>query len=141
MQIGPKSTFGFSKAEQVTHRKVLVRPNTAIGKSVEPEDRKVLLGMESDDEPENIDEELEPEEVVDALRKKVEPLPSEEEQRKHRVTHLPFRSWCPHCVAAAANDDPHRSKKLKAPTPLEIYWDNCFPCENGDWAVVLVGRE
>ena len=32
--------------------------------------------------------------------------PSAEEIRKHNLTHLPFRSWCPICVAARARDDP-----------------------------------
>lgn len=105
---------------------------------------KVILGMESDAEPEELDEEKEPEEAVAAIRKPVEPLPSEEEQRRHRVTHLPYRSWCPQCVAAAANDDPHRSKRLASQGPLdvqEVHWDYCFPREDGDWVVVLVGGD
>ena len=60
-----------------------------------------MLGVDSDEEvagPEGRDEESEPEEAVEPHRRKVEPLPSEEEQRKHRITHLPFRSWCRHCV-------------------------------------------
>ena len=29
--------------------------------------------------------------------------PTEDEVREHDLVHVPFRSWCPHCVAAAAN--------------------------------------
>ena len=101
--------------------------------------------MDSDDDgPEDKDVELEPEEAVDPWRKKVAKLPSEEEQKRHRTTHLPFRSWCPHCVAAAANDDPHRAKKIKEPGPLEVqevHWDYCFPRDDGEWVAVLVGRD
>ena len=28
--------------------------------------------------------------------------PTLEEVRQHRLTHCPFRSWCPHCVGAKA---------------------------------------
>ena len=33
--------------------------------------------------------------------------PTEDEIVKHYVTHLPYRSWCPHCVAAAGKATPH----------------------------------
>jgi hypothetical protein len=33
--------------------------------------------------------------------------PSEIQRREHEVTHLPFASWCGHCVAAKAKDQPH----------------------------------
>ena len=115
------------------------------------EDRKlemegVICGVDSDEEiePEEKDEQQEPDEALDPAVKKVTPLPSEEEQRQHRVTHLPFRSWCPQCVAAAANDDPHRARRLATPKPLEVpevHWDYCFPRDETDWNVVLVGRD
>ena len=72
-------------------------------------EKDLVLGVDTEDEelePEDLDEEKEPEEAIAGERRRLEPLPSAEEQRKHRLTHLPFRSWCPHCVAAAANDDP-----------------------------------
>ena len=38
--------------------------------------------------------------------------PSLEEVRKHRLTHRPFRSWCPHCVRGKGRADPQlRNKK------------------------------
>ena len=36
--------------------------------------------------------------------------PTEEEIKVHNVTHMPFRSWCPHCVAAAAKASPHERR-------------------------------
>ena len=52
--------------------------------------------------------------------------PTKEEVRKHRATHVPYRSWCPVCVAARA----HRSGHVAAPEPLDdtpqIAMDYCF---------------
>jgi hypothetical protein len=37
------------------------------------------------------------------------PLPvAQEEIDRHNVTHLPFRSWCQHCVRGKATDDHHK---------------------------------
>ena len=35
-------------------------------------------------------------------------LPSAKEVAEHNLTHLPYRSWCPICVAAAGREDAHR---------------------------------
>ena len=37
--------------------------------------------------------------------------PTQKELDEHNTTHLPFRSWCPHCVAGKAQDRPHRMRK------------------------------
>ena len=37
--------------------------------------------------------------------------PTQKEIEEHNTTHLPFRSWCPHCVTGKAQDRPHRMKK------------------------------
>ena len=37
--------------------------------------------------------------------------PSETEVEIHNRTHLPYRSWCPICVQARAQDLPHRNLK------------------------------
>ena len=70
---------------------------------------------------------VEQEEARDPLRRSFSRPPSEEEIRAHRATHLPFREWCPECVAGAANDFPHRrhpaSEKLEVP---EVHLDYCF---------------
>ena len=34
-------------------------------------------------------------EAADAVRRRVHPLPSLEEQCLHSVTHMPYRCWCP----------------------------------------------
>ena len=39
--------------------------------------------------------------------KKMLQAPTAEELRVHRITHLPYRAWCPECVAAKGVDDAH----------------------------------
>ena len=40
-------------------------------------------------------------------------LPSEAEVAQHRLTHRPFRSWCPHCVRGKGRCDPHKRSGQK----------------------------
>ena len=37
--------------------------------------------------------------------------PTAKELEEHNINHLPFRSWCPHCVAGKAQDRPHKMQK------------------------------
>ena len=39
--------------------------------------------------------------------------PTLEEVRQHRLTHCPFRSWCPHCVRGKGREDPHKRSTQK----------------------------
>ena len=39
--------------------------------------------------------------------KSTEPRPSKREIEEHMVTHIPFRSWCPHCVRGKARAKYH----------------------------------
>jgi hypothetical protein len=100
------------------------------------------------------------EEAQEAMRRTPAKLPSDEEVRAHNVSHLPFRDWCPDCVAGRAKDWPHKTwrevEKLEHP---EIHMDYCFPRDaavaqamaqdlaqtsaqtRADYAVVLVGRD
>ena len=44
----------------------------------------------------------------DVLKPKRSPhLPTEEERRAHEVSHVPYRSWCPACVAGRGKSDRH----------------------------------
>ncbi len=38
--------------------------------------------------------------------------PSQEEIDRHNATHIPFRNWCPFCVAGKAKDNPHFSEEV-----------------------------
>ena len=53
------------------------------------------------------------EESEETRRPKHRALPanvSKEEFDAHQVTHLPFRSWCDHCVRGKAVDEAHRPR-------------------------------
>ena len=53
------------------------------------------------------------EESEETRRPKYRALPanvSKEEFDAHQLTHLPFRSWCDHCVRGKAVDDAHRPR-------------------------------
>ncbi|CAK0791790.1 unnamed protein product, partial [Prorocentrum cordatum] len=41
---------------------------------------------------------------------KLPPEVSKFEFDTHQITHLPFRSWCPHCVVGKASDDAHHPR-------------------------------
>ena len=40
-------------------------------------------------------------------------LPSAQEIDQHNVSHLPYRSWCPHCVKGKRKGKAHFRKKVK----------------------------
>ena len=44
--------------------------------------------------------------------------PKAEEVEIHNATHLPFRSWCPHCVRGKAKAHPHHRAKRKGEVPV-----------------------
>jgi hypothetical protein len=69
-------------------------------------------------------------------------MPTEKEVERHRLTHLPYRNWCPVCVAAKGKDLDHR-KDVKEPRGLpEFSFDYCFPGDEfGFRLTILVGRE
>ena len=70
--------------------------------------------------------------------------PSETEWRKHRITHLPFRAWCPECVAAKAADAAHPARRPVEESEVpECHWDYCFMRnKTGEKSVpVLVGKD
>ena len=70
--------------------------------------------------------------------------PSAEQMRVHRLTHYPFRSWCPQCVAGRAKSWPHFRQEVDddggVPT---ICFDYCFLRDHpgGESVPVIVGRE
>ena len=37
--------------------------------------------------------------------------PTQKQIDDHRIDHLPYRSWCPHCVAARATGEQHQQRK------------------------------
>ena len=65
----------------------------------EPGEVKVLIGFEQDA--------VGTAEAQPARPGIVPVLPSEAEVEQHDLTHLPFRSWCRHCVRAKGKESPH----------------------------------
>ena len=78
-------------------------------------------------------EEYETEAAEDPRRRKLHSLPTVEEQRRHSATHLPYRPWCPYCVAARKPGQAHQvqaPRDLTAVTP-EIHVDYAFFKDSG----------
>ena len=72
-------------------------------------------------------ENVEPE-MTDLTARAPKPLsqpnePSEQQRQVHNMTHLPFRSWCPHCVHGKAKEQ--QSVKSTDRQPV-IQVDYCF---------------
>ena len=69
--------------------------------------------------------------------------PSQLEIDHHNLSHLPYRSWCRHCVRGRGKEAPHmKSGDKKEGEIPEFHFDWCFPGEEktGDNLCVLVGR-
>ena len=63
--------------------------------------------------------------------------PSAKEIAIHNLTHLPYRSWCRHCVAARRPNSQHRTLHSQRSTPLLVA-DYCFLGDNEDEEKVTV---
>ena len=61
----------------------------------------------------------------------------------HNLTHFPYRSWCPYCVAGRRPNTQHRSQSVDRGRSLPVFHaDYCFPRDSHDESciTVLVGR-
>ncbi len=58
------------------------------------------------DGADNIDEDAEEGRAARVM--KDPEAPSREEIERHNITHLPYRSWCPHCVRGRGRARPHQ---------------------------------
>ena len=70
-------------------------------------------------------------------------MPTKTEIEEHNLTHLPFRSWCRHCVRGRGKELPHKRVGEHGEMP-ELHVDMCFLGEEKDphnTITVLVGRE
>ena len=67
----------------------------------------------SDQEREDNDEAigLDEEEGIKVKIGKMEKAPTKEEVAMHMVNHIPFRSWCAHCVRGKAHGNQQRRRK------------------------------
>ena len=57
-------------------------------------------------------------------------LPGKAEVEEHRKMHLPYRSWCKHCVRGRGTEEPHRKQKGEVGIP-EVHMDFLFLGDEG----------
>ena len=71
-------------------------------------------------------------------------MPSKKTQAEHDKTHLPFASWCRHCVRGKGQEMSHQKQKPKDKdmTMKEFHFDWAFPGdeEGKERLNVLVGK-
>jgi hypothetical protein len=69
-------------------------------------------------------------------------LPSAEEVRSHELTHLPYRSWCSHCVRGKGKSLEHRKVDRKH-NMKELHVDYCFmgSAEDDKTKCIIVAKE
>ena len=69
-------------------------------------------------------------------------MPTRAEREEYAMTHLPFRSWCEHCVKGRGEEMKHQ-KGREEPEQTEMHKDFCFPGEetNDKKLTVMVVRE
>ena len=85
-----------------------------VNEDVPPPDEEVIINAESD-EIAQVPREIPP-----------PPLPHPAVRRRHRLTHMPYASWCRHCVEGRRNNTAHKSVKDKTRTVPCLTLDYCF---------------
>ena len=100
-----------------------------------------IVGMFSDDD--NEAEDIEQEARRAAHQRRQHRAPTEQEMEEHRGTHLPYRSWCPHCVAGRGPGTQHRKTRAadeKERGVASVAVDYCFlrNAVGGDYVPVVV---
>ena len=71
-------------------------------------------------------------------------MPTKEEQEEHEKTHLPFRSWCRHCIAGTAKANRHSPNGgMSASEVRVVSLDYAFVEDNNehDTEQEMVGEE
>jgi hypothetical protein len=100
-----------------------------------PEGEQVDLNEDDDENDEDLDK------GKREVRKFADPkLPTDREVKEHYVSgHMPFRSWCHHCVRGRGREQDHRRKKEDHEQGIpEYHMDYCFPGDEKDNMTVLV---
>ena len=90
-----------------------IRPNDGmVGDSVQEEEMEAVDGQEVENIENGEDREVKDRAEVDEVRKPspaARPYtPTKAEVYEHEVTHLPYRTWCKHCVKGRGVSTPHR---------------------------------
>jgi hypothetical protein len=77
------------------------------------------------------EEEIETEGTVPRVKASVD-MPSKEDVDSHMVTHIPYRSWCDHCVRGRAVNDHHQKGKSEESSVPVISIDYAYFGETSD---------
>ena len=97
------------------------------------------------DEESEVKGDLPGEETAKPFTRKVCHLPSALEQKLHRLTHIPFRPWCPECVAGRKANYGHKKAEAGRDDKSlpEVHLDYCFMRNEpkGESTPVLVVKE
>ena len=95
-----------SSAPCIAHKATTANSIDGTVGAAEVGDTDVLIALaeeasvEAEEEMRTEKAEMEPEEETADLKIAVSPVrPSAADVAEHRVTHMPYRNWCPHCVA------------------------------------------
>ena len=69
--------------------------------------------------------------------------PTKAEREAHEATHLPFRSWCPFCIAGRRDNPGHVKRPEEERTVPEVALDYAFVRrqEEDDTLTVLVAKD
>ena len=59
-------------------------------------------------------------------RRHCDKAPTQREREEHARTHLPYRTWCPECVAGRGRDGPHKSSPQDELEGELVAYDYCF---------------
>ena len=62
---------------------------------------------------EGLEEDAQEEEAREVRAPPIPITPSQQEVERHRLTHRPYRAWCPHCVRGKGRADQHRRSSQK----------------------------
>ena len=80
-----------------------------------------------------MDDKEEPSEESRAVRGRQQRIitPTLAEREKHERTHIPYRNWCRHCVAARASNPAHRGRRFATAVEEDkdmklVSYDYCF---------------
>ena len=101
--------------------------------SIRPE--KINIANVGEVDTEEADIEVEEDTGHRAPKKVQRPdLPAQNENDEHYITHLPYRSWCTHCVRGRGEAHPHRRTAAEGTAHPEWHMDYCFMGNDGEQA-------
>eukprot|EP00971_Amphidinium_carterae_P151915 3010782-Amphidinium_carterae.3 len=86
------------------HKPTEVKIDMAVNTRYDPNKPTTIIVAEVDDISQQAN-------IPKQLRQR--PQPTKQEQEQHRITHMPYKSWCPICVKAKGQSVHHRRGGLK----------------------------